>query len=202
MCCRYCSSMPRRRIRGSHELGGLGRRVRGYRRGAVDCQDMASGAREAKVSLVSLLFRRYFSSNLLRGGVGGGPMRKSSRSGGMRVLPGMFDVPATAPMESVIQARDAAIERSEANASDEFNKAALDAVWWSASRHESFISDEVWAEMPDYIATHDNRAMGPAIKKAQSLGWIKPTDSFRTSARPHCHGNPRRIWRSLIYKGV
>lgn len=39
------------------------------------------------------------------------------------------------------------------------------------------------------------RAMAAVITKAKQLGWIKSTDSWRTSARSVNHGRPVRVWR-------
>jgi len=96
------------------------------------------------------------------------------------------------------QARDEAMARAEASAHDEWKSAALEAVYQAASHNSRFIVDEVWSYMPGSTTTHELRAMGPVMRRAARAGWICATQEYVNSARVTAHGNPRRIWQSLL----
>lgn len=56
----------------------------------------------------------------------------------------------------------------------------------------------LWQELLTAPAwTHEPRAMGAAMRRAERAGWCKPTDDWWLSKRPVCHRNPKRVWRSL-----
>lgn len=98
-------------------------------------------------------------------------------------------------------ATDKAIERVEAHADADWKAAAFEAVVWLAERRAELTTDGVWAALdrldPD-AATHERRAMGPIMRQAVREGVIEATDRYHISVRPECHGNPKRVWRSLI----
>jgi hypothetical protein len=99
-------------------------------------------------------------------------------------------------------ARDEAIAKVEKNAAAGFNVAALDSIRRTAGKFYEFTTDEVIAEHGDAAATHDGRAWGAAMVKAQKAGLIRPTREFRNTNRASRHHAPIRIWRSLVYGGV
>jgi len=98
-------------------------------------------------------------------------------------------------------ARDAALEQVEGAADREWKDEALEAVYKTALQMPSFIVDEVWGRLADGVDTHDLRAMGPVMKKAQSMGYIIPTERYQLTARASSHRSPRRIWESNILIG-
>jgi len=96
--------------------------------------------------------------------------------------------------------RDQGIKKVEVNANQEWFDLALgflktecmitfypttDDVWW-------------WLELIGKHKTHDNRAMGAVMRKAQAEGWIEPTDRVIKSTRPVCHSRPIRVWKSKL----
>ena len=74
-----------------------------------------------------------------------------------------------------------------------------------ARRMPEFTSDDVLNEM-DRLArrpqTHNLSAIGPAMKRARTLGVMEATDRVRRSQRPEKHGNRQNIWRSRYYGNV
>lgn len=95
--------------------------------------------------------------------------------------------------------RDEAIDRVEENADQEWFKLAVWKTRAIAKSCSTFTSDDVWSWMDifDY-STHDNRAMGAVMRRAQAEGWIEPTDRVVKSTRPVCHSRPIRVWRSRL----
>ena len=96
---------------------------------------------------------------------------------------------------------DAALEKVESNADPEWKAAALEAVRSCAKNMPEFTTDQVWRILArtDY-GTHEPRAMGAIMRQAVSLGWVKPTDQYRTSERPECHKRPVKVWYSNLWK--
>ena len=99
-------------------------------------------------------------------------------------------------------ATDEAIARVEGHADDDWKAAAYDAVVWLAERRPEFTTDAVWAVLarrdPD-AATHERRAMGAVMRRAQADKIVQATERYHVSIRVECHGNPKRVWASLIY---
>jgi len=94
--------------------------------------------------------------------------------------------------------RDEGIRQVEGNANQEWISEMLFAVFSIAEKNESFTTDNVWDEMQGFTTTHDNRAMGAVMRKAQAEGWIEPTDRVIKSTRAVCHSRPIRVWRSKL----
>ena len=63
---------------------------------------------------------------------------------------------------------------------------------------ELTIDDVVRAGVP---STYDARALGGAMRKAASRGFIVSTKSYRPSERIERHYSPVLKWRSLIVEG-
>jgi len=96
--------------------------------------------------------------------------------------------------------RDEAIERGWQNAADKFRDHSLQAIIVLAETKYEFTTDDVWEYFGDneINSTHDGRALGGAMKRAESLGLIIPTDRFVSSERASCHRRPVRVWESLV----
>lgn len=97
-------------------------------------------------------------------------------------------------------ARDEAIDRVVEHADGDFIDQAIIAIGRVAATREEFIVDEVWKEIDPSAQTHEKRAMGAAMQMAKKGGLIAPTDRFSPSEQVQCHANPRRVWRSLVYR--
>ena len=93
--------------------------------------------------------------------------------------------------------RDEAIDRVEENADQEWMNDAMDIVRFIVNRYKYFSTDDIWHMLKE-PTTHDNRAMGAVMRKAQAEGWIEPTDRVVKSTRPVCHSRPIRVWRSKL----
>jgi hypothetical protein len=87
-----------------------------------------------------------------------------------------------------------AITAVELCSNREWAAIALEAVHQVALSRETFISEEVWdTGLP---STREDRALGPVLRKAAVLGWIRRTDRTRPSRRSHGSGKP--VWASQI----
>lgn len=95
--------------------------------------------------------------------------------------------------------RDEGIKQVEENANLVWLKCAANHVHRTAKNYPEFTTDLIWSWMDlAGLTTHDNRAMGAVMKKAQAEGWIEPTDRVVKSTRPVCHSRPIRVWRSKL----
>ena len=64
---------------------------------------------------------------------------------------------------------------------------------------DEFTTDDVWDILDGYaMSTHERRAMGPVMKKAQKLGLVVPTGQFILSHRPVCNKRPVMVWKSAV----
>jgi hypothetical protein len=63
-----------------------------------------------------------------------------------------------------------------------------------AGRMTEFTTDDVWSEMGDETII-EGRAMGAAMRRARADGVCVPTQTYRPSDRPACHGRPVRVWQ-------
>jgi hypothetical protein len=95
--------------------------------------------------------------------------------------------------------RDAAVAQGLRAAHEEWKKAALAAIYGCAKRYKCFTTDQV-EELLEYygVSTHDTRALGGLMKRAEGHGWIEITDRTRPSRMPRNHRRPKRLWNSLI----
>jgi hypothetical protein len=66
-----------------------------------------------------------------------------------------------------------------------------------ARLNNRFTSDVVMLAMQQ--KPHDPRALGPLMKVAQKMGYIRPLNEYKPSVRRHA--TPLRVWESLIYGG-
>ena len=99
-------------------------------------------------------------------------------------------------LEQALIAKERGIDIVEEGAREAWKMQAMEAIWKCAKTNQMFIVDAVWQVLE--VRTDEDRAMGAMMRKAKSLNWIRPTEHFRTSASVKSHGNPRRVWESLI----
>lgn len=110
----------------------------------------------------------------------------------------LFDLPQAR------DARDAGIATVDGNAPDLWKSQAGEAIRRVCERQAEFICDDVWAELAAMNVTEgppEPRALGPVVLQAARRGLCERTGRYKPSANVSCHGNPRGIWRSLIYRG-
>ena len=94
--------------------------------------------------------------------------------------------------------RDAAMERVEAAAGDDWNGRALAAVRLVCRTQTTFSTNAVWAtglEKPQ-----EPRAMGPVMMRARIAGYCTPLDHTEPSEAPSQHGQPLRVYQSLLLR--
>jgi hypothetical protein len=96
--------------------------------------------------------------------------------------------------------RDEAIKRGWQNAAEKFRDLSLQAIIVLSETEDEFTTDDVWEYFGENNVglTHDGRALGGAMKRAEGLGLIAPTDRFVSSERAACHRRPVRVWVSLV----
>ena len=91
-----------------------------------------------------------------------------------------------------------AINQVEKNANEEWLGVALFIISYLTKELDYFTADTVWEEFAHFPnnKTHEPRAMGAVMRKAHSIGLIKPTKEFVNSKKTSCHNGPKRIWKS------
>jgi hypothetical protein len=92
-----------------------------------------------------------------------------------------------------------AIERVDRHADMDWKDAALDAVYRLAQSAPTFTAEAAVALIPDGYSTHEGRAMGPVMRRAQAAGWCEPTDHTVSSQNAAHHKGIKRVWRSRLY---
>lgn len=98
--------------------------------------------------------------------------------------------------EAADAARDAAIAGVEAA---HLSAAAMvrAAVRGVARTRDEFTTDDVWAVLADNAeAVAEPRLMGAVIQRMSRNDEIRPTGTYRKSARPVCHSRPVKVWKS------
>lgn len=99
----------------------------------------------------------------------------------------------SSPLFDGITQRDAAIEKVEAGADDEWLAKASAAVASLAAMRTPFTADDVWYRV-EGSATRDPRALGAVILRAASAGKIRPTGCYIPSKIPSRHARPVKEW--------
>lgn len=70
-----------------------------------------------------------------------------------------------------------------------------------AGGQKEMTSDDVWRRLVDLrLGEVEPRLLGPVLRDAQGLGWIKKTDRVQPSVRQACHRRPVAVWSSLIFR--
>ena len=95
--------------------------------------------------------------------------------------------------------RDNAIAKVEGNTDSNWLRAAEAAVAMLAkSRVNGFTTDDVWQRLELMGMTgqvHDNRALGPVMRRAATSKIIVDTGRYAQSLRRHCA--PIKVWRGI-----
>lgn len=112
----------------------------------------------------------------------------------------VYAQPALFDAQAAEIALNDAVERVEAHASAEWMAACMDAIRLVAEHRQELTTDSVWAVLSRWQIEepHESRAMGAAMRKARTSGWITPTHQTSRSVRPACHRRDLRVWSSLI----
>ncbi len=99
--------------------------------------------------------------------------------------------------EMASRVADYSVEMVHANVEPTWWVAAIRAVYLASRELGTFTTDDVWARLPREYTTHEPRAMGAVMREAVRREWCEGTDQYQASARVVCHGNPKRVWRSV-----
>lgn len=103
-------------------------------------------------------------------------------------------------MTEVDDVREDAIRRADAGATWQWKEAALQAIRRVAERKATLTSEDVWDEGLTCEGAGDGDALGPVMRKAAKLGYIKATGQFEIKTkRAQRHNNPKRVWASCLY---
>ena len=106
-------------------------------------------------------------------------------------------------IEGAREDRDEAIARAEKHANPAWATAVMEIIKEVAQTQEYFSTDDVerlriTRQKP---STHEKRAMGPIMRNAwKAGGYCTPTKTWVQSQHRECHGRPKRLWASLLYK--
>ena len=102
-----------------------------------------------------------------------------------------------------MSAKDEAMARVDAAASDTWKVYMREAVRQTCLRMNRFTSDDVFDRVdadPNALVTHELRAFGPVMLRAAHLGWCRKADVAPVpSRRESLHYSPRAVWESLIH---
>lgn len=99
--------------------------------------------------------------------------------------------------------RDEGMARAEAAANPAWAAGMWKCIQDVARQQAELSADDVFAlaRKRRVGATHDNRAFGPLMKRAEREGYVEITPRFTNSDRTSKHLNPIRIWKSLVFGG-
>jgi hypothetical protein len=100
----------------------------------------------------------------------------------------------TATVEQAIEQRDSAMQAVDAAADKNWKEEALATVKSLAQTQKEFSADNVWEA--GLTPTTEPRALGPVLRRAVNLGYIRGTERITRSARRHMA--IQIIWESLI----
>lgn len=95
--------------------------------------------------------------------------------------------------------RKAAIKRVRQHADPAWLAAAFSAVERAAREQPRFATDDAKRIMEPGYSTHEPRAWGAVMTKAQRELVCRPEPAHKLSQRGISHMRPQRIWHSLIY---
>lgn len=89
------------------------------------------------------------------------------------------------------------IQRGFDFANEEWKRKALEEVHNVCLRQKRFTADDIrMVVTDDVVQTHDRRAMGGIMKRAQNNGWCKATGIHIKSK--FTHGHLHQVWESLL----
>jgi len=102
-------------------------------------------------------------------------------------------------LDRALRARDEGMGLVDAHADSEWRHVALGMVYECAAVNRTFTADDVWELIPEYVYTHEPRALGPIMVRAVKEGWIRASGNFQPSKRESRHACPVRVWVSKIH---
>jgi GNAT superfamily N-acetyltransferase len=88
--------------------------------------------------------------------------------------------------------------------SSDWKATAMDAVESVCRAVNEFTVDDVRHQLDilmkerSMVMPTEARIMGSVLADAEARKWCKATDRYRRTTQKQCHGNPRRVWASLI----
>lgn len=94
------------------------------------------------------------------------------------------------------------MQQADENASAQWKHFFDGCVLAAARKKAEITSDDVLAEveaLPNPPDTHNLAAIGPAMKRAATMGILAYTDRVKRSTRPEKHGNRQNVWISKVY---
>jgi len=95
--------------------------------------------------------------------------------------------------------RTDALQRVDEHADPDWRDVAYQCVIAVARRCATFTTDQVIEELSRYaVSTHEGRALGPVMMRAQRNSIIVSTNQFVNSEAVSRHRAPKRVWASLI----
>lgn len=96
--------------------------------------------------------------------------------------------------------RTDALQRVDDHADPDWREVAYQCVIAVAKRCATFTTDGVIDELAKHptVSTHEGRALGPVMMRAQRNSIIVSTDQFVNSEAVSRHRAPKRVWASLI----
>ena len=98
-------------------------------------------------------------------------------------------------------ARDEAIKRVDAHASETWKRVAWSIVRYLAETQLEFTTDDVWQALKARrVTTHEPRAIGAVMRSFAKSGVIRNTKRMVESNREACHRRPVTVWESLLEK--
>jgi pyridoxal/pyridoxine/pyridoxamine kinase len=98
--------------------------------------------------------------------------------------------------------KQAGMAHAAQGAGEAFRQAALHAIFAVAKQKSQLVSDDVWPLLSASPNSSDRRALGPAMRRAQMLGWIVPTMVFVLTTQAKRHRSPVRVWESRLRAAV
>lgn len=96
--------------------------------------------------------------------------------------------------------REAAIAAAEHSSGENWQQLVSNAIRTVALANETFTTDQVWSVVGKSRGV-DSRAMGPAMRRAENLGYVAQTLDTSLTREKEAHCRPKRIWQSRIYNG-
>ena len=95
-----------------------------------------------------------------------------------------YSDPLQPSLLDAIAAADEAVKRVEENADEGWMRAASHVVWELAQMPQGFTTDDVMEAVTDMgVVTHDNRALGPVIRRMIKSGIIHEIGMTRSRRR-------------------
>lgn len=92
--------------------------------------------------------------------------------------------PSQPSLWEALVAADEAIKRVDENADEGWKRAAAQAVWDRSRLAVSFTTDDVMEDLDNMgVVTHDNRALGPVMRRMLNKGIIHEIGMTRSRRR-------------------